>query len=123
VKQILCVLFIVLLMVPAMADQKKKPDDAFKVVLFTLGAGTMVDYAITTYALNTGKFKEGNKLASWYVEKPTLAIPIILGATYLQSKVLESLRRDNKTIAYIIAGMLFIIRGYIIYHNLRLINR
>ena len=119
-KRTLCFVLVFLM---ALAFARAEKGDGFKVVLFTLAAGTMADYAITTHALSTGMFAEGNKLASWYVGKPAIAVPIILGITAASSAALYGLYKKNKTVAYILAGTLFLVRGYVIYHNLRLIAR
>ena len=111
-----------MLLLPALAyPQDRQP--TLNLALFTLATQTMVDYSITTYALKTGDFIEANPLASWYVSNPHISVPIILGVTYLTSKVLLSIGRDNKTLALIIAGTLILARGLIIYHNLHLIHK
>jgi hypothetical protein len=96
---------------------------AFMLIVFSVLSLTVVDYGLTSNALATGRYGEANGLVRWYVEKPALAIPIISITNYGGAYALTGLFKDNKTLAWILAGGLFILKGYIVYHNIKVLSK
>ena len=117
-KTLIVLALIAALAVPLAADDRQ----TFRAVAFTLGISTFVDYAVTTNALQTGRFAEGNPLARPFVGKPVLALPIVTGAALALTFGLDALHVQSRTAGWIVAGLLFAVKGYIIYRNVRLLR-
>ena len=95
----------------------------FLSVIFVIMASTYIDYGITYSALQTGRYAEGNPITKWFVNRPYIAIPIITFTNAGFGLVSEGLYKDSKTMAWIVAGLLIILKGYVLWHNIHLLRR
>jgi len=122
------VLVVLIVALPAMsqsappAEQRKiEVPWTFRAMQVNFTAMSWGDYLMTSWALRSGGYAEANPLAKWYVDKPQLAIPILAGIDLLVNWQTDALYRDgHKTAAWILVIGLNVVRGYILYHNLKL---
>jgi hypothetical protein len=109
--------FLVLVATPA--EKQDKPSGPFRSLQFIYVGGDGIDFGLTYAALSTGKYKELNPAASWYVDKPILGLAvhaaIDIGVVTLTSKLYKS----NRTLAWIFLGAATVVKGYILFRNFR----
>jgi len=79
------------------------------------------DVGITTYALWKGA-KEANPLTKWYVNNPPLAIGLHTLGNALIVKWTGGLYKKNRMLAWIMIIGLNVVKAYVLYHNLRVVN-
>lgn len=103
-------------------DKGKSKDLLFDALKFSYCAGVLADGAITHYAIDSGIAKEGNPLASLYIEKQSLSLAINLGVMIFTNYILDELHRKNKLIAYVIVIGAVLFKGYLVYHNWKMIE-
>lgn len=121
-KRALAVLLVVLALCGPMAAQSAKatPPVAFRALQMQYTAISWCDFAMTSWALKSGLYAEGNPLAKFYVNKPGLAIPILALSDLAVHWGLDSIYKDNKTVAWVMLIVFNVARGYVLYHNLKL---
>ena len=94
----------------------------FLTIVFTLVASTYIDYSMSYNAIQTGHYAESNPFTKSIVSRPALALPIITITGGGLCYGLEHLYKDNKTAAWVIVGMLTIVKGYVIWHNVKVLR-
>ena len=95
---------------------------AFLFIVFTLASSTYIDYAMSYDAISSGKYYEANPFVRSFVMKPYIALPVITASNVCICLGLEHLYKENKTVSWILVGMLFLVKGYVIWHNLRVLR-
>jgi len=94
----------------------------FLLTLFAVVTSTYVDYSMSYNAISTGRYSERNPLTRSFVMRPAIAIPIITLTGGGLAMGLDGLYKHNKTVAWIVVGLLFVAKGYIIWHNIRVLH-
>jgi hypothetical protein len=117
------IVFIFVLVLAVVIPVSGKDGDGFRAVTFTLAVSTWWDYGITAHALaQSPSLREGNPLTSWFLENRAAAYAINFSVTVILTKALDGLYQNNKTLAWITAGLFFVVKAYVFYHNLRLVG-
>ena len=80
-----------------------------------------VDFGATLGCLASGKYCEVN--ATWMTKYPELYIPYDIGVTILFNAVARVTYKSNKTASYIFVGIGIVVRGYVLYRNLKEVLR
>lgn len=115
------------LAVPLPGSDRELPDPHKDSLFFSLkvnySAMSWADFSLTTVALNRYNVTEANPIARWYVEKPGLAVSFLLIHDISVHVFGDWLYKKNKTIAYIVLGVLTLARAYVMYQNIRTIQR
>jgi len=88
--------------------------DNLKTSYFTL---CVIDYGQTNIFLQKGTARELNLFARQFMDKPMLSAPIIMGLMVIEDWSLNLLKRHNKTVAYIVLGILIIAKTYFVCNN------
>lgn len=118
-----------ILAVPLPGDERKLPDPHTDSLFFSLkvnySAMTLADFSMTTVALNRYRMYmgEANPIARAYVEKPEIAVPFLLIHDISVHVFGDWLYKKNKTLAYVFIGVLTLVRVYVMYENVRTIQR
>lgn len=121
-KKALAVLLILMALGGPMVAQTAKADPplVFRALQMQYTAISWCDFAMTSWALKSGLYAEGNPIAKFYVDKPGLAIPILAVSDLVVHWGLDSIYKDNKTVAWVLLIAFNVARGYVLYHNLKL---
>ena len=96
---------------------------AFLTIVFVLAASTYVDYIMTYNAIQTGRYAEGNVLTRGFVNHPAIALSIITIMSGVFCVGMESLYKDNKAASWTILGLVFLVKGYVLWHNIYMLRR
>ena len=95
---------------------------AFIVVVFLIMSLTIVDFSMTDHALSTGRYREANPIARFYVTKPALSVPIISFGNYATSSALINLHEKSRTWAWAAAGALVVGKIFVLSHNAKVLR-
>lgn len=111
----------------APATKSARPDPGKDSLFFSLkvnySAMSWADFGMTTVGLNRLNLAEANPIARGYVEKPGAAVAILLLSDLSVHIYGDWLYKKNKTAAYIFMGALTLVRAYVLYENVRAIQR
>ena len=123
-KRILAVLFLIgILAVPIRAETETPKSSFFFSLKTTYTAMSWADYAMTTVALSGYDLEEANPIARFYVQKPAIAISWLLISDISIHLFGDWLYKKNKTAAFIVVGVLTLTRAYVMYRNIRTIQK
>jgi len=103
-------------------EETKKPL-TFKALQYGYQALNIGDLSLTLYATRQEQFREANPFVGFYVNKPAVAIPLNLGISYGIHRLTSGLYKKNKTLAYGVIIALNIIKGYVVYYNVRQLSK
>lgn len=96
-------------------------DGLFKNMKATLHFTNGLDYATTLTALSLSDRYEANPIVRLYIKKPVLNQVVWLGIIVIQDKLFDSLYKKNKVLSYVLLGVMIATKGYVIYHNLKML--
>ena len=84
-----------------------------------------VDYGMTVFALKYGggDIYEANPVTRMYVDRPMIAIPVILLSTYAFNLVTDWIWKEDRTIAIVLQVLNVVARSVVIYLNMRVITK
>ena len=115
-----CVLLLLGVSVSASADS----DTLYEICNFNLSALTFGDYMVSMTAVSKyGSQVEMNPFMRYMFDRPVLGIITATGLNATQHYLMRKLWKEDKLMAWIFMVGLSIIKGYIIYHNIRVFNR
>ena len=116
-KKILGMIFVLLFMV---AVGSADTFENWKKAYFTL---CVADYGTTIIFTQHTSAIELNPLAKHFVDKPVLCASIGMGIMVIQNWGLDTLKEHNKTIAYVVLGIITAIKVYAVYNNWELLPK
>ena len=116
-------LFIVLLsLISAHLSADDKVHWTFRVLQWNYMAYNYTDAVASYVAIREGKAIELNPIGKWYVERLELSIPIVTFANVLSYELSSFLYKHNKPIAYIVMIVFNIVKGYVVYTAIDILN-
>lgn len=98
--------------------RKSTKSFAFKALTLSNIAFSLGDVTTTRIAFTRKGFKELNPIANMYVKSPTLHVALSCGVLYLQTKLMNTIYKKNKTLAYVGYGVMVLVRGLIVFNNM-----
>lgn len=122
-RKILVVLLVLFFAVPLMAKDKPefklkdKPDTVYRVMEFTLAGSIMLDTVSTRYVLMKSGFREVIPHQRWFMKNDFRAIMITALEVVVVTWGLEKLKEYNKTLGYIVMGVIIAARTYAVISN------
>ena len=112
-KKLLIIMVVLLLVSPLYAE-----DSIFKSLQMSQVGLSLADVEITRVGLKRGAV-EVNPFVKWYIESPTLTVAVNISASLLITWGTSKLYKKNKTLGIISIIAVNLVRGYVIYHNIR----
>lgn len=112
-----------ILAVPALAETETPKNSLFFSLKVSYTAMSWSDYAMTTVALSGYDVEEANPIARFYVQKPAIAVSWLLISDISLHLFGDWLYKKNKTAAFIVVGVLTLARAYVMYQNIRTVQR
>ena len=97
-------------------------DDLFKTFQLSYVALDYVDVSLTLYGIELG-LTEMNPLAKWYIKNPPLTIAVHFVLDIAIIKLTNVLFKENKRLSWVVIIGLNLIKGYIIYRNIKILGR
>ena len=123
-KRTLALLILVgILAFPARAEIETPKSTFFFSLKTTYTAMSWSDYTMTTIALDRYNLEEANPIARFYVRQPALAVTCLLISDLSIHLAGDWLYKKNKTAAFIVVGVLTLARAYVLYRNIRTVQR
>ncbi len=97
---------------------KIKIDWKFKTLQYSFITLDCLDLYTTYKKINTGRFRESNPIARWYLEKPIITTCVSIGANLGIYYGMKHVYKKNKTLAYIALGIFVFTKSYAVIHNI-----
>ena len=97
-------------------------DNTFKKFQLSYVVLDFVDVSQTLYGLSK-RYKEANPLARWYIKSPPLTLAIHVALDFAIIKLSNTLYKRNEKLGVIVIIGLNLIKGYIVYQNLKTLTR
>ena len=79
-----------------------------------------LDVTSTIYGIELG-LTEINPLAKWYIKNPPLTFAVHLALNIAIIKLTDVLFKENKKLGWVIIIGLNLIKGYVVYRNIRIL--
>lgn len=123
-RRVLAVLILLgILAISARAEIETPKSSFFFSLKTTYTAISWADFMGTTIALDRFNLEEANPIARFYVRKPAIAVTYLLISDISIHLFGDWLYKKNKTAAFIVVGILTLARAYVLYQNIRTIQR
>ncbi|MBD3282393.1 MAG: hypothetical protein GF387_02175 [Candidatus Portnoybacteria bacterium] len=113
------VIFALLFSIIMISDTKAedKDDFAYRTMEFSLVGLNALDSYSTRVLLKRGFYEEKNPLARPFVKNDLTFGLVTAAISTVQVLWLEEVRKKNKTLGYIVMGVLILAKAYAVYHN------
>ena len=114
-KALVFLAFLPLLCIPLHADENNV---IFDTLMTNYIAMTWTDFTLTYTLFDEGGY-EKNPLSKWYIEKPGLAIAVLTIDNVIVNWGCRKLYKANKTVGILTLVAVNIVKGYVLYLNIR----
>lgn len=91
--------------------------------LITLSLLNLADFITTNKALRYEGLEEGNPILRPVVKNKAAFALIKAGLTYFNYKLLKKVHRQNKTVGWVLSALSNAVMGYVVWHNLKMIEK
>ena len=112
-------IFILLLFLASGLFAGDKTFNAFQLSYVTLD---YVDISMTLYGIKRG-YSEANPLAQWYIKSPPLTVAIHTVLNIVIVKLSDYIYKRNKKLGWMVVIGLNVIKGYVVYRNIKTLTR
>ena len=116
--EVVMILLLMVLMLPTLPTQTDVEWRIAKGTYFTLHS---MDMGLTYAGIHQG-YTEGNPIAKWYVERPGLDFAVGTGLMIATGHLLDLARKKNKTLGWVLWGVLTVAKAYIVWHNMKILE-
>lgn len=94
----------------------------FRALQFNYFAYNYTDAVVSYVAITQGKAIEANPIARCYIKHPVVFIPIVTISNVVTYDLSNYLYKKSKVVAYIVMIGLNVIKGYIVYRAIDVLN-
>jgi len=113
------ILLLMVLMLPTLPTQTDV--EGWRIAKGTYFTLHSMDMGLTYAGIHQG-YTEGNPIAKWYVERPGLDFAVGTGLMIATGHLLDLARKENKTLGWVLWGVLTVAKAYIVWHNMKILE-